>query len=114
MKETYEEKVITYVLGILDDAKARGTIRGGTFRLSKEGLQEYEQLKKEKFHPSQKDIEAAFVLLSQPPDEILAAYKEHGKIQFEWSTIHLWIWMYIKRFFIFMIKPFFELKRRVL
>lgn len=105
IQETHEEKVITYVLGMLEDARARGTIKGGRFRLDAAGLKRYRELREvEKFKPTPKETETAYVLLSNPPEEVLKAYQDVGKIEFKWKEIHWWIITQVKRTFKTLLK----------
>ena len=82
---TREEKVIMYVMGLLEESIRAGTLRGGRFRLADEGLQCFHELKEQKFKPTKDELETAFVLLSSPPEEIKEAYRLHGKIEFSFS-----------------------------
>jgi hypothetical protein len=96
---THEEKVIVYVMGILDSSVQTGTIRGGRFRLDKNGRKEYEALKASGFRPTKQEIETAYILLSAPPPEVIKAYEQCGKIAFEWRYAHKWLWLMILRLF---------------
>ena len=87
---THEEATIIYTMGLLEDARAKG-LKGGRFRLDVDGMKAYAEMRKEKFRPTDKEIEAAFMLLRTPPDEIKQAYLEHGKIKFKWSSAHIWL-----------------------
>jgi hypothetical protein len=98
-KMSHEEKVILYVMGILDSSVNTGALRGGRFRLDKAGRKEYEALKASGFHPNKHEIETAYVLLSSPPPEVIKAYEKCGKIAFEWSFAHKWLWRHLKRLF---------------
>jgi hypothetical protein len=93
---TREEKVLIYVMGLLEDARASG-LKGGRFRLAADGLDMYRQLKAEKFKPTQEEMEIAFVLIKSPPDEINQAYKQYGILKFEWASAHVWLWIMFKR-----------------
>lgn len=98
-KMTHEEKVILYVMGILDSSVQTGVLRGGRFRLDNAGRKEYESLKASGFRPTKQEIETAYVLLSSPPPEVIAAYEKCGKIAFEWRYAHKWLWLHLKRLF---------------
>ena len=99
-----EDKVIVYVMGLLQDSLTRGEIKGGRFRLDAEGLKYYKQLVKEKFKPTKQEVEIAYALLSSPPKEVLEAYQQLGKLKVEPLRIHVWIWVHIKRLFKNMLK----------
>ena len=99
-----EDKVIVYVMGLLEDSLARKEIKGGRFRLDAEGMKYYKQLVKEKFKPTKQEIEIAYTLLSSPPKEVFEAYQMLGKLKVEPLRIHIWIWVHIKRFFKTLLK----------
>lgn len=94
-----EEKIIVYVMGILDSSIQTGTVRGGRFRLDKAGRKEFESLKASGFRPTKQEIETAYVLLNSPPPEVIKAYEKCGKVAFEWRFVHKWLWVMLKRLF---------------
>ena len=71
MKDDRIDKVTTYVLGMLDNARDAKIITGGRIQLTEAGKKEYERLKKEGFKPTEQEIEIAFTLISDPPPEVI-------------------------------------------
>lgn len=79
---TREEKALIYVVGLLDQAIEVGAVKGGRFRLDVAGKKYFEKLKSQKFRPTKDEIEAVYVLLNDPPDEVKKVISE--KPRFKW------------------------------
>lgn len=61
-KLTHGEKVMLYVMGILQGLKAKGIVSGGA-DLSHEGQQVYEQLQAQGFKPTQSEMQTAIATI---------------------------------------------------
>lgn len=57
------QNIIVYVMGMLEDLVEDGFVVAGSTRLTDEGLDVYEELKKQGFEPTEKEINDCLALL---------------------------------------------------
>ena len=66
MSLTRKEKVMLYVIHVLEGLRKKGLLQGDGLPITKEGEAAFEQMKRDGFHPSKEEMDEALVKLVGP------------------------------------------------